>query len=215
MTSQQPHHDVRSTPFWRHNTLSQEISPVYKNPVTHHENPLSPRSPSFVYKKPDLPELPDYPSSVTEFSRTSSGTNNQLPRRYNTGDFQNRDLAPAPVEEKVINTAPPPTKTSPDDASQSIDIASNMGDFDDILEDIQSTLSRDTVLSNPSVAGRAAPYPPPRHPGAPPPNRNSRSSAPPLPQRKVLPVPDLPARDYKARREESREGMEGYLESDL
>ena len=206
----------------------QDNNPLYKNPVTHHQNPLSPRSPSFVYKQPDLPPLPDYPSptsSDTEFSRTSSATNNQLPRRYNTGDFQNRDSPvkdAVPVEEKVINTAPPLTETPPDDISQSIDIASNMGEFDDILGDIQSTLSRDTVLSNPSATGRAAPYPPPRRTADLSPSRNSMPPpvGPPLPPRSASPAsaPDLPPRDYRTlpiRRRESREGTEGYVESDL
>ena len=103
-----------------------------------------------------------------------------------------------------------------------------MGEFDDILGDIQSTLSRDTVISNPSSAGRGLPpYPPPRRANDYLPPRNPTlppRSSPALPPRSspALPPrssPALPPRNPAVStlpvRSQSREGQEGYVESDL
>ncbi|XP_063692682.1 integrin beta pat-3-like isoform X2 [Bolinopsis microptera] len=203
-------------------------NPLYKNPVTHFQNPLSSRSPSFVYKEPaNSPPPSSHPTSPTnsdtafDFSRTSSSTNNQLPRRYNTGDFNDHKVSPvknaAPVEEKIINSPkPPPVESPPDDISTSIDIASNIGEFDDILGDIQSTLSRDTIITNPSVAGgRLPPHPLPYS--------SPHRASPALPPRgtpDVSPRAALPPRAHNPhtlplRRRDSREGQDGYLESNL
>jgi hypothetical protein len=100
-----------------------------------------------------------------------------------------------------------------------------MGEFDDILCDMQSTLSRDTIISNPSTAGRGSlpPYPPPRRANDYiPPVRNPTlppRGSPAIPPRNPSLAPSLPPRagvfaTLPARRS-SREGQEGYLESDL
>ena len=189
--------------------------------MTHFQNPLSARSPSFVYREPTTnpsshPTSPTSSDTDFDFSRSSSTTNNQLPRRYHSGDFDRNKVSPikdaAPVEEKIINTSPGDPEPAPDDVSQSIDMASNIGEFDDILGDIQSTLSRDTVISNPSTAGRGLPpYPPPRRANDYLPPRNPTlppRSSPALPPRNPA-VSTLPVRS------QSREGQEGYVESDL